>query len=71
MVYLNELRKRVVRIEQLNYSMLENDELAAKTVEFKERIKSGEDVIGTLLEEAFAVVREATRCIECIESKHA
>ena len=59
--YMNELRKSVERIEQLYYGMLGNDELAAKTVEFKERIKSGEDVNGTLMEEAFAVVREATR----------
>ena len=34
-------------------------ELAAKTDEFRQRLKNGEDVNGPLLEEAFAVVREA------------
>lgn len=61
-VYLNELHERVGRIQQLGYviPLLQDDELVAKTVEFKEHIKSGEDLNGTLLEEAFAVVQEAT-----------
>ncbi len=36
-----------------------DDELQAKTTEFKERLAKGEDINGPLLEEAFAVVREA------------
>ena len=59
--YLAELQKRVDRINGLEADIEElgDDELQAKTKEFQERLKSGEDINGPLLEEAFAVVREA------------
>lgn len=59
--YLSELQKRVDRINSLEPTIedLGDDELVAKTQEFKERLKNGEDINGPLLEEAFAVVREA------------
>jgi len=38
---------------------LGDDELAAKTKEFRERLAKGEDINGKILEESFAVVREA------------
>ncbi len=42
------------------YEKLTDEELRAKTEEFKRRVREGkEDVNGPLLEEAFAVVREA------------
>jgi len=59
--YLEELQKRVDRITELEATIEElgDDELEAKTKEFKERLAKGEDINGPLLEEAFAVVREA------------
>ena len=59
--YLSELQKRVDRINDLEPEIedLGDDELQAKTDEFRERLKNGEDINGPLLEEAFAVVREA------------
>ena len=59
--YLAGLQKRVDRINELETSIedLGDDELQAKTEEFKARLKKGEDINGSLLEEAFAVVREA------------
>ena len=38
---------------------LGDDELLAKTEEFRKRLAGGEDINGPILEEAFAVVREA------------
>jgi preprotein translocase subunit SecA len=38
---------------------LGDDELEQKTSEFRERLAKGEDLNGSLLEETFAVVREA------------
>ena len=60
--YLAEIQKRVERINGLEESIEElgDDELVAKTEEFKERLANGEDLNGPLLEEAFAVVREAS-----------
>ena len=60
-VYLEGLQKRVERINALETKVedLGDDELQAKTKEFKERLAAGEDINGSLLEEAFAVVREA------------
>jgi len=59
---LNQYRERVVRISALEPQMqaLSDDELRAKTAEFKARITGGAK-IDALLEEAFAVVREAAR----------
>lgn len=59
--YIQELEKRVERINALEPVVddMGDVELQAKTVEFKERLAKGEDINGPLLEEAFAVVREA------------
>ena len=64
--YLAELKTRVGRINALEPEIEElgDDELTAKTVEFRERIAKGEDV----LEEAFAVVREAAWRV--LEQRH-
>jgi hypothetical protein len=60
-VYIQELQKRVDKINALEPVVddMGDDELQAKTTEFKERLANGEDINGPLLEEAFAVVREA------------
>lgn len=59
--YLDSLQQRVDRVNALESDIedLGDDELEAKTVEFQQRLKDGEDINGKLLEEAFAVVREA------------
>ena len=59
--YLAKLQQRVDRINALESSVEElgDDELQQKTDEFRKRLASGEDINGKLLEEAFAVVREA------------
>ena len=59
--YLQEVQKRVDRINELEATIedLGDDELQAKTEEFKARLAKGEDINGPILEEAFAVVREA------------
>lgn len=59
--YLAELQKRVDRINGLEETIedLGDDELQAKTQSFIQRLQKGEDINGPLLEEAFAVVREA------------
>lgn len=59
--YLTKLQQRVERIHELEAEIEElgDDELQAKTAEFKQRLAAGEDMNGKLLEEAFAVVREA------------
>lgn len=59
--YLQELQKRVDRINALEPMVdeLGDDELQQKSAEFKKRLSKGEDINGPLLEEAFAVVREA------------
>jgi hypothetical protein len=59
--YLATLTQRVERINALESKIedLGDDELLAKTQEFKKRLKDGEDINGKILEEAFAVVREA------------
>lgn len=58
---LKPLEKRVARINALEPDMqaLSDDALRAKTDEFRERLKQGE-TLDDLLEEAFAVVREAS-----------
>jgi len=59
------LKKYQSRVEQINaletsIEALSNEQLAAKTIEFKNRIQSGETVDSVLVE-AFAVCREAGR----------
>lgn len=60
--YLKQLETRVERINALEPIIedLGDDELIAKTQEFRKRLADGEDMNGKLLEEAFAVVREAS-----------
>jgi hypothetical protein len=60
--YLEGLQTRVDRINALEADIEElgDDELTAKTDEFRKRLTAGEDLNGKLLEEAFAVVREAS-----------
>jgi len=59
--YLDQLQKRVnvVNSWEATVEDLGDDELEAKTADFKSRLAKGEDINGPLLEEAFAVVREA------------
>lgn len=60
--YIAELQQRVTRINALEATIEElgDDELEQKTMEFKNRVQQkGESINGPLLEEAFAVVREA------------
>ena len=60
--YIAELQQRVTRINALEAIIedLGDDELEQKTIEFKHRVQQkGESINGPLLEEAFAVVREA------------
>jgi len=63
--YLETLQQRVERINAMEATVeeLSDDELRAKTAEFRERLQQGEDLNGMLLEEAFAVVREAAWCV--------
>ena len=65
--YLKELQTRVDRINGLEEAIeeLEDDELEDKTKEFRERLAAGEDINGPILEEAFAVVREASWYVNC------
>lgn len=57
---LRRLNKRVNQINQLEaqYQALSDDELKAKTAEFKARVEQGEN-LEKILPEAFATVREA------------
>ena len=59
---LKMMRKRVDKINSLESAIekLSDDELKAKTTEFKQRIANGES-LDSILEEAFAVVREASK----------
>jgi preprotein translocase subunit SecA len=59
--YLRELQKRVDRINDLESDIedLGDEDIQAKTQEFKDRLAKGEDIDGLILEEAFAIVREA------------
>ncbi len=66
---LKEIKPLVDKINALEgaISALSNDELKAKTTEFKERIKNGE-TLDSLLPEAFATVREASK--RCHNERH-
>ena len=59
---LKQYRKLVVKINALEKSMeaLSDQELAAKTQEFRDRHEKGES-LNALLPEAFAVTREAAK----------
>lgn len=59
---IRKMRKVVQQINQLEpeYEALSDDELKAKTVEFKERIAAGKS-LDNMLVEAYAVVREASK----------
>ena len=60
--YLNKLKPKVEAINALEaeYEKLSDDELKAKTQEFRDRLEGGATV-DDLLTEAFAVVREASK----------
>lgn len=61
--YLESLQQRVDKINKLEATIeiLDDEELQLKTIEFRQRIQNNnEDINGPLLEEAFAVVREAS-----------
>ena len=68
---IKRLKKQLNKIESLRDSMmaLSDDELKAKTEEFKKRYKDGE-TLDQLLPEAFAVVREASRRVMGTEHYH-
>mgnify|MGYP003873682415 CR=1 FL=1 len=59
---LKQMRKEVAKINALEptFEALSDEELKAKTTEFKERHQNGES-LDALLPEAFAVVREASK----------
>src|SRR5690606_31967920 len=59
---LKEYRRVVTKINALepNYEPLSDDQLRAKTEEFKQRVAKGES-LDDLLPEAFAVVREGSK----------
>ena len=59
---VKSLRKEVERINALEpeYEQLSDEQLAAKTVEFRKRLQDGEG-LDRLLTEAFAAVREAAK----------
>ena len=52
------IQKKVLELEE-EYKMLSDEELQAKTPEFKERLKNGE-TLDDILPEAFAALREAS-----------
>ncbi|MFD2615567.1 preprotein translocase subunit SecA [Paenibacillus gansuensis] len=59
---IKKLFKTVDRINQMepDFASLSDEQLAHKTIEFKERLEKGED-LDDLLPEAFATVREASK----------
>lgn len=59
---LKRISKIVAQVNELerNIEVLSDDELKGKTTEFKEKIKSGSN-LDSILPEAFAVVREASK----------
>lgn len=68
--YLAALQERVSRINALEPTVEEygDEDMLAKTAEFRSRLANGEDIDGPILEEAFAVVREAAWRV--IEQRH-
>lgn len=68
--YLTALQSRVEAVNALESSVedLSDEELAGKTVRFRDRIAKGEATVDDVLEEAFAVVREAAWRV--LEQRH-
>ena len=62
---LKRLRKTVAKINKLEpaFEQLSDEQLKAKTAEFKERLANGE-TLQTILPEAFATVREASKRVK-------
>jgi preprotein translocase subunit SecA len=60
---VKELQKHVATVSALETEMekLSDDELRAKTAEFRERLGKGGETLDDILHEAFAVVREASK----------
>jgi hypothetical protein len=60
--YLASLQVRVDRINAMESQIeeLSDDDLQTKTKDLRTRLADGEDINGPLLEEAFALVREAS-----------
>ena len=61
-IYLQQLQQRVNRVNELEAIVeeLDDNELQQKTIEFQKRIQiDKEDINGPIVEEVFAVVREA------------
>lgn len=59
---LRKLKKQVVKINKMEpaFEALSDDELKAKTQEFRDRLSGGE-TLQQILPEAFATVREASK----------
>ena len=59
---IDKMHKIVVKINSLeeNFKSLNDNEFPKKTIEFKKRLKNGEN-INEILPEAFAIVREASK----------
>ncbi|VGM95144.1 preprotein translocase subunit SecA [uncultured Avibacterium sp.] len=59
---LRRLNKQVIKINKMEpeFEALSNEQLQGKTAEFRERLKNGES-LQSLLPEAFATVREASK----------
>eukprot|EP00579_Thalassiosira_antarctica_P005773 CAMPEP_0201889224 /NCGR_PEP_ID=MMETSP0902-20130614/29459_1 /ASSEMBLY_ACC=CAM_ASM_000551 /TAXON_ID=420261 /ORGANISM="Thalassiosira antarctica, Strain CCMP982" /LENGTH=1012 /DNA_ID=CAMNT_0048419727 /DNA_START=53 /DNA_END=3091 /DNA_ORIENTATION=+ len=68
--YLATLQSRIPAINDLESTVEEygDEDMLAKTAEFRTRLAGGEDINGPILEEAFAVVREAAWRV--IEQRH-
>ncbi|KAL7540292.1 hypothetical protein ACHAXR_011689 [Thalassiosira sp. AJA248-18] len=68
--YLATLKDRVERVNSLEATIEElgDEDMIAKTADFRKRLANGEDINGPILEEAFAVVREAAWRV--IEQRH-
>jgi preprotein translocase subunit SecA len=60
--YIKSLEPRIKKIDELekDYQVLKDEDFPIKTKEFKERFEKGES-IDSLLEEAFALIREASK----------
>lgn len=67
---LKQYRKRISQINSLeeSYEKLSDEELKAKTLEFKSRLKESGESLDHLLPEAFATVREASKRV--LEMRH-
>ena len=68
--YLATLQSRIEKINSLEPTIEElgDEDMIAKTAEFRKRLADGEDINGPILDEAFAVVREAAWRV--IEQRH-